>query len=77
MQGSQAAAGTAVHEPEGLLERALGAVGDLLIGEAVAADCVEIGGKAVTDAQGDFSANFEIPCGPGIQSVHAYGMKKN
>jgi len=72
VQGSQAAAGTASREPEGLLERALGAVGDLLVKEAVAADCPEIGGKAVTDAQGHFSADFEIPCGPGIQSVYAY-----
>ena len=75
VQGSQAAAaaaGTVPLKPEGLLERALAAAGVLLVGEAIAADCAEIAGTAMTDAQGIFTADFEIPCGPGIQSVYAY-----
>lgn len=71
-QAAAAAAGTVPQEPAGLLERAVAAAGDLLVSEAVAADCVEIAGTAMTDAQGEFSEDFEIPCGPGIQSVYAY-----
>ncbi|MCP4695606.1 MAG: hypothetical protein GY862_01980 [Gammaproteobacteria bacterium] len=71
--GSQAAAtaGTGSQQPEGFFEQALTAAGDLLVGDAVAADCTEITGSATTDAGGDFSADFDIPCGPGIRSVSA------
>ena len=75
VQGSQAAAavaGTAPLKPEGLLERALAAAGDLLVSEAIAADCAERAGTAVTNTQGIFTADFKILCGPGIQSVYAY-----
>ncbi|MCP4365833.1 MAG: hypothetical protein GY800_11130 [Planctomycetes bacterium] len=70
--GSQTAAGTTFHhQQEGLLEQALAAAGDLLVGEAVAADCTEMSGTAVTSAGGTFSADFDISCGPGIKSVSA------
>lgn len=71
VQGSQEAAGTVRQEPEGLFEQVLSTAGDLLVSEAIAAECTEIGGSALTDAEGEFSADFDIPCGPGIQSVQA------
>ncbi|MCI5132389.1 MAG: hypothetical protein D3904_12940 [Candidatus Electrothrix sp. EH2] len=73
VQGSLAAAVAAEtsRQPEGLFEQVLSAAGDILVSEAMAAECTEIGGSALTDAEGDFSADFDIPCGPGIQSVQA------
>ena len=73
VQGSQTAAVAAgiPRQAEGLFAQALSAAGDLLISEAIAAECSEINGSAVTDEQGEFSADFDIPCGPGIQFVEA------
>lgn len=59
------------QQEDNLLTQALTAAGDLLVSKAMAAECSEIVGSAVTDAQGNFSADFEIPCGPGIRSVLA------
>ena len=71
VQGEQSGAGVALQGTENPLEQILSAVGDLLVGKAVAAECIETGASVLTDTQGKFSADFDITCGPGIQSVVA------